>query len=388
MNNLSCGGAEKALISLLQTIDYSIYNVDLFLFKREGVFLNQVPSEVNILEQPKNYHYFDMPLKKAVIENIFKGKFKIAFYRILAGYIFKTEKIPANREQKLWKILKQVIDPIYKTYDVAIGYLENTPNYFCIDKVNAKIKIGFIHNDYNELKINPKFDLPYFENFDKIVTVSKECETVLIDTFPTLKDKFEVMYNIISSKTINNLSKSPIGFNPKDVSLISIGRLNKQKGYDLAIKACKILVEKKLNITWYVLGDGEEKEYLKNLIIKNNLNDKFILLGIKENPYPYLKKADIFVHTARFEGFGIVLTEAKILNKPIVTTNFNIAKTHIIHGINGLISDMNPESIAKNIEILYNDIDKQKLFTNNLKSKDYGNEYEISKFYQIINNSN
>ena len=194
------------------------------------------------------------------------------------------------------------------------------------------------------------------------------------------------MYNIISSKTLKILANEPIKFQPKGFSILSIGRLNNQKGYELAIKACKILVDKNIDVYWFVLGEGEEFKNLKNQIDSNNLNNRFILLGTRENPYPILSKVDIFVHTARFEGFGIVITEAKILSKPIVITNFNIAESHITHNDNGLISEMTSVSIAKNIEILYNDKALKNSFSKKLSSNDYGNEDEILKFYEIINN--
>jgi len=92
MNNLHCGGAEKALTSLLSSFDYTKYNVDLLLFKKEGLFLNQVPKEVTILPEPQGYHYFDMSLKKAIIQNLRKGRFALIFNRICAGLVLKTQK--------------------------------------------------------------------------------------------------------------------------------------------------------------------------------------------------------------------------------------------------------------------------------------------------------
>jgi len=162
MNNLTCGGAEKALISLLQTMDYSRYNVDLYLFKKEGLFMSQLPKEVNLLPEPEFYTYFDMSIKTAVLTNLKSGNLKVVWNRIMAGYLFKTEKNPAVKEQKLWKYLGPCIEPLDKKYDAAIGFLEKTPNYFCADKVQAKVKIGFVNNDYEKLGLDPSIDVPYF----------------------------------------------------------------------------------------------------------------------------------------------------------------------------------------------------------------------------------
>lgn len=384
MNNLDCGGAEKALLSLLETIDYSRYNVDLFLFEHKGIFLSQVPQKVSLLTPPEVYPYFNMSIKKALLLCLKRRQWSIFFSRIGFGYLQKTEKESAVKEQKSWKYLKRVLPSLPKQYDVAVGYLEKTPNYFCVDKVHSKLKLGFIHNDYNQLKMDVSFDYPYFSKLDKIITVSEECKSVLNRNFPTLSDKFHVMYNIISTTAISNLSKVPLDFNKKGITLMSVGRLHFQKGYDLALEACKILVDKGIPFYWYVLGDGEEREKLQKQIVAYNLQEHFILLGLQDNPYSYLAHADIFVHTARFEGFGIVISEAKIMKLPMVITNFNIAQSHIEHGKNGLIAQMNPESIAANLERLLLDSSLRAAFSKSLSENNYGTESEINKFYELI----
>ncbi len=384
INDLRCGGAEKALVSLLNSINYSLCEVDLLLFKQEGLFLNQVPSEVTLLAEPLNYSFFDMPLKKVVLENLKRGKFKIIYNRICAGILLRMVKDRSLAEQKMWKFLSPCLPRLAKKYDVAIGYLEKTPNYYCIDKVSSELKLGFIHNDYNQLKMDVSLDFPYFNKFDKVVTVSEECLSVLKDNFSDLSHKFEVMHNIISAKAILKLSKDSVDFKRKGITLMSVGRLNFQKGYDLALEACKILVDKGIHFSWYVLGEGEERENLQKQIVAYHLEDYFILLGLQENPYAYLAHADIFVHTARFEGFGIVISEAKIMKKPMVITNFNIAQSHIDHGKNGLIAAMTPESIAANLEQLLLDSSLREVFSESLSKGNYGTESEINKFYELI----
>lgn len=386
MNNLNVGGAEKALVSLLRSMDYSKYNVDLFLIKKEGAFLNQVPIEVHMLPQSKYFTYFDMSIFKAITENLKAGRFMLILYRILAGFVFKTEQNPAIREQKVWKYIKKVMLPLEKEYDVAIGYLEKTPNYFCVDKVNALKKIGFIHTDYTQLKMDAKIDLPYFNKLDHILTVSKTTKDTLEKVFPSIKNKFDVMQNIVSKETIIHLASKKIDFKKKGISIVSLGRLSAVKGYDFAINACKILIDKGVDVYWYILGEGEERALLEKLIKANDLGNRFILLGAKENPYPYLKKADIFVHTAKYEGFGIVVAEAKILNKPMVITKFNTAHLHIKHNYNGLLADLDPKSIAENIEKLYRDKNLMEKFSRNLSPEDSDSEKEINNFYKIIEN--
>ncbi|WP_338359992.1 glycosyltransferase [Yeosuana marina] len=388
MNDLSCGGAEKALVSLLNTLDYNSFDVDLFLFKKEGLFLNQVPKEVTILPVPVNYPFFDMSIGKAISKNLKSGNFKIILNRLLVGYIYRTTKTKAMAEQKSWKYLSKIIKPLNKQYDAAIGFLEKKPNYFCVDKVSANIKIGFIMNDYEKLNMVKEIDNHYFKKLTYIVCDSEESKVVLIKTFPQFQEKFRVIKTIISPKLIEKLAKEEISKFSNYSNLISVGRLAHQKGYDLAIDACKILVDKGIKFKWYILGNGEDKQKLTAQIKKNGIEKHIEFLGITDNHYPFLKQADIFLHTARFEGFGIVISEAKILNKPMVLSNFNVAKSHITHLKNGLIADLTSQSIAENLEILINDKKLQEKFSNELKFEAKGTEDEIENFYKLINYQN
>lgn len=384
MNNLTCGGAEKALISLLETIDYSKFDVDLFLFKHEGLFFSKIPSQVNVLEEPIEYSYFDMSIKKAIINCLKTGRLDIALSRVRAAFIFRNEKNRAICEQKVWKRMSNSFETIIKKYDVAIGYLEKNPIYFCIEKVNADKKIGFIHNDYDKLGMDSTIDSEYFSKLDNIVTVSEECAEVLIQRFPMYKQKINVMYNIVSPNMINNMSLERIGIKHKGIKLVSVGRLNFQKGFELAIEACKILVENGYEIKWYILGEGEERVKLEKMIEENELQEIFILLGIKENPYPYIREADIYIQPSRFEGKSIALDEAKILHKPIVVTNFSTAKDQIKNEENGLIVEMKPQSIYEGIkELIDNDELRNKLIVN-LSNESLGTESEIQKLYRLI----
>lgn len=384
INNLNCGGAEKALISLLETIDYSMYNVDLFLFKHEGLFFNKIPKQVNLLEEPYEYQYFDMSIKTAIKDSIKKGRLDIAFSRVCAGYIFKVETNRARCEQRVWKYISKSLKNICKRYDVAIGYLEKNPVYFCIDKVNANKKIGFIHTEYDKLGMDSEIDLNYFDKLDNIVTVSEECSNVLKQRFPLYKQKVEVMYNIVSPSVIHNMSLEKIDFSHIGIKLVSVGRLNPYKGFEMAIEACKSLIESGYDVKWYVIGEGEERVKLERMIKENDLQEIFILLGMKENPYPYIREADIYVQPSRFEGKSIAIDEAKILYKPIVVTNFSTATDQIQNEENGLIVDMDAQSIFEGIKRLIDDKELRRKLIESLTNESLGTETEIQKLYELI----
>ncbi len=385
MNNLTCGGAEKALISLLETIDYSKYNVDLYLFKHEGLFLTKVPSQVNLLNEPMYFKYFDMSFKKATLESVKMGKFVLTLSRMQAGYIFKTEKNPARCEQRVWKYLRRNIRPLDKVYDVAVGFLEKNPVYFCIDKVKAKKKFAFIHTDYEKLGVDFNLDQKYFDKLDRIITVSQECANILKRNFPTSKNKVSVMHNIISPNIINKMSLEAIDLDQNQINIVSIGRVEYVKGFDLAVEACKALKQYGYNFRWTIIGDGGQRKKLEKMVIEKKLDDTFVIIGTKENPYPYLRVADIYVQPSRSEGKSIAIDEAKILQKPIITTNFPTAKDQINHEENGLIVEMNGEAIAKGIQRIIDDETLKSKLIRNLSKEKLGTENEIVKLYHFIN---
>lgn len=384
MNSLHCGGAEKALVSLLQNFDYSKYNVDLFLFQHEGLFLHQLPKEVCLLPEPYKYKYFDMSYKQMFVSAIKRLDFKTILARTAMSIVLKTESIPALKEQKSWKYLSFGLDKLPKKYDCAVGYLEKKPNYFCIDKVAATVKIGYVHVDYEMMQLSPSIDKPFFDKFNSIVTVSEECKEVLDKVFPEYLGKFHYIKNMVSIATINTLAACEIDGMADGITFVSLGRLTYQKGFEFAIEASALLVSKGINFTWYVLGEGGERLALEALIAKYELQNNFILLGIKENPYPYIKKATLFIQTSRYEGKSIAVDEAKILNKPILLTNFTTAKDQIEDGVNGMIVAMNPEAIANGIiEVLQNK-SLQEVFQMNLSKEKLGTEAEIEHFYQLL----
>ncbi len=386
MNNLNCGGAEKALVSLMQNIDYSNYEVDLYLFKHEGLFLKQIPNEVTLLKAPLEYAFFDMPFFKALLLALKIGRLDIFFGRIGVTFVYKSRNSASAKEQKAWNYISRCIPKMKKKYDLSVGYLQRMPNYFCVDKTNAVKKVGFIHNDYEKLKMDISIDSYYMNKLDAILTVSETCKAILIKTFPQHINKIAVMFNIVSPKTILSLSNETVVLDPVLKTIVTVGRLNKQKGYELAIEACGILKKQGIAVKWYVLGDGEERVALEMLIIEHDVEESFILLGIIENPYPYIKQADVYLQTSRFEGKSIAIDEAKILDKPIVVTNFETVFDQIETEVNGLIVSMIPEEIAKGIKRVFEETTLRDKLVANLKKEKKGNESEMKVFYSLFKN--
>lgn len=383
--SLEAGGGEKSLVTLLNCIDYEQYDVDLVLFVPKGIFLKQLPKNVKLLYLNDDYKTFTSGLSSAIVSFLKQGKMGMAFSRLL--YTFKSNVIKnkGKAEQYSWNHLKKSIASLPKEYDAAIGFLEKSSIYFVVDCLKAKRKIGFIHNDYVKLDLDASFDLPYFEKLNTIATVSEQCVTVLKEVFPTQKDKVQLLYNIVSAKLIHQMAEEPIIIDTSKPSLLSIGRLHPQKGFDIAIEAAALLKKQGLNFVWYIIGEGAERTALEQAITKNDLEKHVVLLGIKENPYPYIKQTTIFVQPSRYEGKSIALDEAKLLHKPIVVTNFTTAKDQINHLKNGIICEMDANSLADVLTSLLQNESLQNELSLHLSKESLGSEDEIDKFYTLVN---
>lgn len=386
--SLDAGGGEKSLVNLLNCIDFNQYEVDLILLNKKGIFLNSIPHKVRIVEIEGNYTDFIKGLFESVLGFLIQFKIGLFFHRI--SYWFKNSIYinKAKAEQYSWRNLSASIPYIHNEYDVAIAFLEKSSIYFTVDKLNARKKIGWIHTNYSSSGMSPAFDKNYFDKLNCIVGVSPECEENLKFNFPEFKTKIKTIYNIVSSTVIHLLANEVVldyNFESLSNSIVTIARLSHEKGCDLVIETGALLKKANVDFKWFIIGEGQERDKLESKIKEYNLENNVVLLGLKSNPYPYLKAATLYVQPSRYEGKSIAIDEAKILNKPIIVTNFSTAKDQIQHQLNGIITDMNPEALATAISNLSNDKNLQKSLAENLAKEQLGTEDEINKIYQLIN---
>ncbi len=229
--------------------------------------------------------------------------------------------------------------------------------------------------------------LKYYDIFNKVVNISPKGEDIFLEAHPKLKEKASIVYNIISGEVIKKMAQNNnFGFNDNfnGIRILTIGRIVPPKGYDLAIKASAILKEKNINFKWYAIGEGPLKLELENLIKEYNVGDVFNFIGTFSNPYPFIQQCDIYCQPSRFEGFGIALAEARILNKPIVATDFEVVHDQLIHTKNGIITSMNPEALAEGIQMYILKPNLKNEIINQLKIETASNEAEINKIEAII----
>ena len=387
MMNLYNGGAEKSLVNLFSELDSNRYEIDLLLFQKKGLFLKQVPSYINILEQPRDLFLL---YNKPSINDLFKAKnIKLILYRAFASIFVRIKYRNFNsraRRQIRWeKFYKKLLSNYDKTYDISLSYLENEPMRYVIDKTLSQKKYVWFHNDYNKLGLLKEYDISYYEKADKVITISNECLKVLNSVFPFIKNKSLYIPNISSKNVIMNLAKEPlkIKYNQEKFKIISIGRLSYEKGFDIAIEAANLLDKNKVDFQWFIIGDGGMKKKLNKLIKKNNLNNKMQLIGVTDNPYKYINSADILVQSSRSEGKSMVLNEAKILNKPFVVTKYSTVYDQATSKIANIV-EISAQGIANGIMDLYFNKDKLESLKKNLKKEKNNNEEDIVKYYKLF----
>lgn len=382
--HLKMGGAERSLVNLLNEIDYKEYSVDLLLIKREGELISQIPQNVNIIETP----YELRSLFSNRIEKMRGIKyFVVRGCSILYSEIYGKLKHGDDCAVRWNGFYDKAIPKLDREYDVAISYLAGPSMFYVANKVKAKKKIVFIHSDYiaSGAIIGKSTDLPYFKKYDLIPTISELCRNSLVKEFPEMKDKFVVVPNITSTQLIESRAK---GFFPEEYKkckniLCSIGRLNKAKGFDLAVQAAALLKAKNVPFSWFVIGEGVERKKLQEMISQNHLEDSFFLLGIRDNPYPYIKNSDIVVQTSRYEGKSMVLDETKILAKPIIATDYTTVRDQLSDE-EGMVVEISPNGIADGIQKMLENKKMQEHFVNYLQKRDYGNTGDIQKFYDVL----
>lgn len=382
MYSLEIGGAEKSLISILNTIDYSKYEVDLFLYEKKGELIKQIPKEVNLLPEVDIYKTL-CESTKLTLKN---GYIRLGVIRAISKYLAKLRRIPLAYDQYMNLYANKMLPNIGQEYDVAISNI--WPHNLIVDKVTAKKKIGWIHTDYSNMKIDYRMDAEVLNKLDLIIFVSDECKNTFDEIQQDLKNKSIVMENIVSSKLIENLAEEEIEennlFNQIETKILTVSRLHHEKGVDRVVDVCMKLKEDRIKFKWYIVGFGSEEEEIKLKIKELGLENHMYILGKKVNPYPYFKNCDIYVQPSRFEGKAIAITEAKIFNKPIIITNYKSARDQIRDRRTGLIVENSVDGIYKGVKEILTDSDMRQDIIKNLRKVDWSNEDEIDNLYRIL----
>ena len=374
---LGIGGIEKCLVNLINVLSTREFDVDILLMNPEYDMLDQIKRPYRLLESSSLVMNTTNTIND--IQNrggVLKHPIKTFIY-----YIFRLRNKFGFAPWKLFKRIK-------KEYDIAIAYSHHdfSPQYV-INKVNATRKIVWYHYGVYEAS-GRKYenDIKLYEQFDNVVAVSNDCAKSLRKAFPELGKKLIVLRNFCD---IEDVKRKAVEFFPKtyhkdSIDIVTVGRLTPEKGADLAIKVCISLKEKGLKFCWHWVGDGNQREVISNEIIKNDISDVFVLEGNQNNPYPYIKNADIYVQPSYFEAYSTTITEAKVLYKPIVTTDVGGMRDQLNDKKNAYIVGISAEELFNAIKKLIEHEEIRESFSDNLKGKMYSFDYTLNEYKDQI----
>ena len=393
MHYMEIGGAETALVGLLNALDPARVDVDLFLYDHRGEMMQFIPEWINLLPQIPKYSVLERP----IVELVKRGFWGIAAGRLWAKYISKVaykrsgSKLENNGGlDKMSKCTAPLLPKINQsvTYDLAISFL--TPHRIVAEKVKAKKKIAWIHTDYTRVWVDAEDELKVWQKYDYVASISGDVTNTFLQVFPSLAPKIVEIENILSPSFVRK--RAELQNVDKEIrhegaiTLLSVGRFSDAKNYDNVPDICKRLIGKtKLNIKWYIIGYGGDEDLIRQKIKEAGMEDHVILLGKRSNPYPYIKACDIYVQPSRYEGKSVTVREAQMLCKPVVVTNYPTAPSQIRSGIDGVIVPMDNEGCAHGLAEVICDKPLQERIIAHLKTHDYGNESEVEKIYTLIN---
>lgn len=387
---LEIGGAERALLGLLESFDYSKYDVSLFLMRHEGDLFNLLPDKVHLLPEIKEYTGLAVPMTSVVK----RGLFGVAAGRILAKikakqYV-KSHNIKRDNGVELEYSHKYTVkampDISDKEYDLAISFL--TPHYFAAEKVKAKKKIAWIHTDYSTVDVDVESEEKMWSKYDHIISISDACAKGFLSKFPNLESKILPVENIISPDFIHKQADMADVCDEMDsgeyLKLLSIGRFSTAKNFDNVPDICRRIVEIGINVKWFLIGYGGDEGLIRSKIKEAGMEDHVIILGKKSNPYPYVKACDVYIQPSRYEGKCVAVREAQILGKPVIITNYATASSQLKDGFDGTIVPLDNEECARAIAELLKTPDKLKSLSENCEKSDYSNAQELEKIYHIL----
>lgn len=390
MHYLELGGAEMALIGLLHALDPRKVDVDLFIYSHRGPLMQYIPEGVNLLPEVGAYSVIEEPMTVALK----RGYIGVVAGRLLAKWKFKQfrkNNLAHGDDGAIMQYVGDYVTPHLPQispnveYDLCISFL--TPHNIGRDKVRAKKRLAWIHTDYSTVDIDTGRELPVWGAYDYIASISYEVTSSFLKRFPSLKSKIVQIENILPAGYVKTRSEEFDAAKEMDgdTNLLSIGRYCTAKNYDSVPDIARRMVEHGLTeLKWYIIGYGGDEALIIRKISEAGMERHVILLGKKDNPYPYIKACNIYVQPSRYEGKSVTVREAQILSKPVAITNYPTAKSQINDGVDGVIVPLDNEGCARGLTDFIKDKKLRACIIDNLIHGDYSNLNEVETIYRII----
>lgn len=385
---MELGGVERSLLGLLDAIDYDRYDVDLFLMRHSGELMPYLNPKANLLPEIPQYASLAVPMASLVKSGqlgVLRGRLggKLAARRF-------DRKDPSDKpsvtaltysHKHTLPVMPQISG---KTYDLAISFL--TPHYFARQRVQAERYAAWIHTDYTALTFDRVAELAMWEGYDAICGVSEQASRGFQAVFPELAGKVQTIENILPKELICKQAAAPQTDLPSGGAkiLLSVGRFCEAKNFDNVPDVCRRLVADGLDVKWYLIGYGGSEPLIRQKIAEAGMQDRVIILGKKDNPYPYMRACDLYVQPSRYEGKAVTVREAQLLGKPVVITDYATSASQLADGVDGVIVPMDNAGCTAGIAALLRDPARMQRLSENCAKRDYTNSAEVEKIYALM----
>lgn len=340
--HLNAGGVERSLADILKHMDYTKYAVDLLLLEDTGDYASELPSEVKVLFRDLHNTY------GGVASSVRRCLAARDWMCLRLRFLFLLRKILGSRALKSAATL--LLGEHH--YDCVIGFRPGICSDLAAYSVQTDRKITWWH--HGEFNVDCATYGNMCSKMNAIAVVSQSCKAMLQEKLPELESKLVCIPNMLDAVAIGQKAgNSP--YTGDMLHIVSVGRLAPEKHFENIIPVAKTLRDMSTDCVWHIVGEGPERSQLETLIAENDLKDHVILDGNKTNPYPYMKYADLFVHPSYVESQGLTVLEAMALGVPCVVTKSLGPCEFIEDGVNGILTEQNPESLTEKIlEMLTN----------------------------------
>ena len=383
--NMELGGAESSLLGLLDTIDYSKYAVDLFLLSHSGEFMPLINEHVNLLPENSSYKALTQPIST----NLRNGNIGIAFARCYARMRSALSRgalhFPHNYKQYFHKLSMPYLPNIHGEYDLAISF--NDPHYIVGKKVSAKVKLAWFHTDASHIQFCDNIEKEMWGMSDYAVNVSENCKAAFDKAHPYLSRFHSLLIeNILPKELICKQAEESQNdmLSKGSLALLSVGRFCDAKNFDNVPDICCRLVADGLDVKWYLIGYGGDEPLIRQKIDEAGMQKRVIILGKKDNPYPYMRACNLYVQPSRYEGKAVTVREAQMLGKPVVITSYATSGSQLEDGVDGVIVPMDNAGCAAGIAALLRDPVRMQQLSENCAKRDYTNSAEVEKIYTLM----
>lgn len=375
---LGIGGIEKCFINLLNVMNKENYDIDVLLMTSEDDLKGTLKNErIHFL----NSFQYIMSIEDTPVAIRERGGWYRHFGKTIGYIVFR---IRIKLKDKAWKGFRELPD----RYDIAVAYSQNDYSpYYVIDKVRAGRKVLWYHNGAYECSEKKYIrDKYYYNQFDHIVAVSTDCAQMLQSKFEFAEGKLIVLKNIPDAETVRSKAVEfvPDSFQNKAFHIVTVGRMTSEKGVDIALEACRKLVEDGRNVCWHWVGGGNQEARFSAQVEQLGLEQYFIMEGNQNNPYPYMKNAEIYVQPSYYEAYSTTITEAKILAKPIITTDVGGMRDQLRDKENGRIVPIDSDAIALAIRELMDDKALREHFSEELINECFEPEKTFMKYEDTV----